>query len=165
MSAVLESPRVNFRPMAADDLDEVMAIERAAYRFPWGRGIFEDCLRVGYIAWVMHREETLTGYGVMSVAAGESHVLNLCVRPECQGRGYGGMLLEHLLRMAARFRAEVVLLEVRPSNRAAVRLYLSKGFSEVGVRRKYYPGDKGREDALILARDLLVDQEASRSGQ
>lgn len=151
--------------MLTDDLDAVMGIECQAYTHPWTRGIFEDCLRVGYVAWVMHEEEEeLAGYGVMSVAAGESHVLNLAVRPGLQGRGYGRQMLGHLIRLATKYRAETLLLEVRPSNVPAVRLYQGCGFSEVGVRRNYYPGDRGREDALILALDLTT-QEAARSDQ
>lgn len=151
MSAVLRVSNAGLRPMLESDLTAVMEIERRAYDFPWTLGIFRDCLRVGYCCWVYEREAVLEGYGVMSVAAGESHILNLCVRPESQRRGIGRRMLRHLMGLARRHRVDMVLLEVRPSNAGAVHLYESLGFNEVGVRRNYYPADNGREDALILA--------------
>jgi ribosomal-protein-alanine N-acetyltransferase len=140
--------------MRETDLDEILAVEQAAYPFPWTRGIFEDCLRVGYSCWVLEQDREIVGYGVMTVAAGESHILNVCVRPERQRAGHGLRLLEHLVALSRRHHADTALLEVRPSNRAALALYRKAGFNEVGVRRGYYPGTNGREDALILARYL-----------
>ncbi|HKJ09588.1 MAG TPA: ribosomal protein S18-alanine N-acetyltransferase [Gammaproteobacteria bacterium] len=151
MSAVLKAPDARLRPMVENDLMAIMDIERRAYEFPWTLGIFRDCLRVGYCCWVYERGAVIEGYGVMSVAAGESHILNLCVRPESQGKGVGRRILAHLMELARRHEAQMCLLEVRPSNAAAVHLYESMGFNEVGVRRNYYPSDSGREDALILA--------------
>ena len=55
-----------------------------------------------------------------------------------------------LLKLARQQGAESALLEVRPSNRPAIDLYLSLGFSEAGLRRDYYPAERGREDALVL---------------
>ncbi len=140
--------------MSEEHLSEVILIEQEAYPFPWTRQIFLDCLRVGYSCWVLEQDSVLVGYGVMSVAVGESHILNLCVRPGFQSQGLGRYLLEHLLALAQRHHADTALLEVRPSNRPALQLYRKTGFNEVGVRRGYYPGPKGREDALILALDL-----------
>jgi ribosomal-protein-alanine N-acetyltransferase len=142
--------------MGERDLEGVLEVERGAYPFPWTRGIFEDCLRVGYSCWVTAQASTIVGYGVMSVAVGESHILNLCVRPELQRQGHGRRLLVHLLELSRRHNAEMAFLEVRPSNRAALALYRHVGFSEVGVRRGYYPAARGREDALILGLDLRV---------
>ena len=143
--------------MREADLDEVLAIERAAYPFPWTRGILEDCLRVGYGCWVLEQGRVVIGYGVISVAVGESHILNLCVRPEYQRQGHGRRLLDHLLALSRRHHADTALLEVRPSNRPALALYRQAGFNEVGMRRGYYPGTNGREDALILALALRLD--------
>jgi ribosomal-protein-alanine N-acetyltransferase len=140
--------------MSELDLDEVVGIEQVAYPFPWTRGIFEDCLRVGYACWVLEQAGAIVAYGVLSVAVGEAHILNLCVRPERQRQGHGRSLLRHLLGLARRHHADTALLEVRPSNRAALALYQRLGFNEVGMRRGYYPGERGREDALILAIDL-----------
>ena len=154
MSAILKQPALHFRPMLAADLEEIMAIERRSYPYPWTRLIFNDCLRAGYCCWVCERQGVIEGYGVTSVAAGESHLLNLCVRPESLQQGIGRKLLLRLISLARRQNAEMMFLEVRPTNRAARELYESMGFNELGSRREYYPADHGREDALILARVL-----------
>jgi len=155
MSAVLKPPVRDLRPMRSVDLGAVVAIERAAYPFPWSNGIFRDCLRVGYCCWVVEHEGAVIGYGIMQVVARESHILNLCVHPAYQRQGCGRVLLARLLELARDHRADTVLLEVRPTNEAAIALYTRMGFNEVGVRRAYYPGHKGKEDALILARNLV----------
>ncbi len=156
MSALIKQAGISFRPMAEPDLATIMQIERAAYEYPWTEGIFRDCLRVGYCCWLMEREELIEGYGIMSVAAGEAHVLNLCVRRESQRQGLGRKLLQYLLQLAHCHKADSVLLEVRPSNHPALALYRSEGFNEVGFRRAYYPAHRGREDALILALALAL---------
>jgi ribosomal-protein-alanine N-acetyltransferase len=154
MSAILKQPALHFRPMLAADLEDIRAIERRSYSYPWTRLIFNDCLRAGYCCWVCERQGVIEGYGVTSVAAGESHLLNLCVRPESLQQGIGRKLLLHLISLARRHNAEMMFLEVRPTNLAARALYESMGFNELGSRREYYPADHGREDALILARVL-----------
>ncbi|HFD81329.1 MAG TPA: ribosomal-protein-alanine N-acetyltransferase [Gammaproteobacteria bacterium] len=140
--------------MSVDDLDAVMEIERRAYEYPWTPGIFRDCLRVGYCCWCCEGGEGIQGYGVMSVAAGESHILNLTVDPGLQRRGIGSRLMRHFMQLARRHGADTVMLEVRPSNRAAIALYQKLGFNEMGVRRNYYPAAEGREDALLLGKNL-----------
>lgn len=142
------------RPMTESDLAEVLVIENRVYEYPWSEGIFRGCLRAGNCCWIIRETEQLIAYGVMSVAAGESHLLNLCVHPEHTRRGYGGALVGHLQKLAVRHRAEVMFLEVRPSNIGALNLYRNIGFSEVGLRRGYYPAQRGREDAMVMARDL-----------
>jgi len=151
MSAVLKDEPLGIRPMRDRDLATVLEIEREAYAFPWSEGIFRDCLRAGYCCWVVERNEDVRAYGIMQVSVGESHILNLCVRASNRGQGLGRALLSHLLEVAKEHRADTALLEVRPTNRAALSLYAAMGFNEVGVRRGYYPGRDGREDALILA--------------
>lgn len=143
------------RPMREADVDAVMAIERSAYPFPWTPGIFRDCLRAGYPAWVLQGDAGLIGYGVLSVAAGEAHLLNLCVAPGVQGRGHGRWLLRALLRVARDQGAERIFLEVRPSNPHAMALYQDEGFNEIGRRPRYYPDHGGREDAIVMAMELL----------
>jgi len=154
MSAILKDPLLHLRPMQEADVEAVAAVETEAYEFPWSPGIFLDCLRVGYCCWVCILRREVVAYGVMSVAVGESHILNLCVRPDMQGQGLGRKLLGYLLGVARGHHTDTVFLEVRPSNRVAIGLYSTLGFNQVGVRRAYYPARRGREDALILARSL-----------
>lgn len=154
MSAVLETSTEQVRLMNHDDLSVIMGIETRAYDFPWSEGIFRDCMRVGYSCWVYELDCVILGYGVVSLGVGECHVLNLCVAPDAQNQGIGRKLLQHLLDTALCYNIDTVLLEVRPSNPAAISLYTSEGFNEVGRRKDYYPARHGREDALILAKAL-----------
>ena len=149
------SPAPALRPMRESDLDAILAIEQRAYPFPWTRGIFRDCLAAQYPAWVMHEHGLLIGYGVISVAADEAHILNVCVTPERQGRGYGRHLLRALVKLAGDHGAARIFLEVRPSNPTAIALYHDEGFNEIGQRPNYYPAEKGREDAIVMAMELL----------
>jgi len=146
---------LSFRPMTEDDVEAVLKIEYCAYSHPWTRGIFLDCVRSGYECWLLFKGAQQVGHGVLSAAAGESHVLNLTVKPESQGLGFGRALLEHLLLRARERQAEVAFLEVRQSNANAIRLYENYGFNEIGRRRGYYPAVAGREDALVMAYSLL----------
>jgi len=154
MSAVLNEPLMGFRPMVEEDLPYVLKIERAAYAFPWSGALFTDCLRVGYCCWVVEQAGTIAGYAVMSVNIGESHILNLCIDPECHGMGMGGMLLRFVLNVAQKHKAETAFLEVRLSNEIAKQLYQRFGFVEVGMRRNYYPARFGREDAVVMAVEI-----------
>lgn len=156
MSAAAE-PRVRARPMRQDDVPAVMAIELAAYPFPWTAGIFRDCLKSGYHGLVLERGQQLIGYAMLSVAVDEGHLLNLCIDPAQQGCGHGRHLLGEVIALARRFGVETLFLEVRPSNPHAIALYRSVGFCEVGVRRGYYPAARGREDALVMALTLLPE--------
>lgn len=155
MSAVLKPDTLAIRPMLDEDIDAVHAVEQRAYEFPWSAGIFSDCLRVGYCCWVLQSGAALAGYGIMSVAAEESHILNVCVAPEARRRGFARGLMRHLLATATRHGARIAYLEVRPSNAAAIKLYSDLGFRHVGTRRGYYPATHGREDALVLSTPLL----------
>ena len=154
MSAVVSLSEPDYRPMQEADVRAVLDIERRAYKYHWTEGIFRDCLRVGYGCWVMELNGAIAGYGVLSLVVGEAHLLNICVAPEWQGKGYGARLLDHFMDLARERRASQMLLEVRPSNTAALELYRKRGFNEVGLRKAYYPSENGREDALILAIDL-----------
>jgi ribosomal-protein-alanine N-acetyltransferase len=141
--------------MQAQDLPNVMAIEQAVYPFPWTLGIFQDCLRVGYCCWLVELEQTVVGYGVMSVVVDESHILNLCIHPDWQGKGLGRKLILRLLKIARQHGAETAFLEVRESNRAALALYEKLGFVQIGRRRNYYPAPAdSREDALVMSLEL-----------
>lgn len=141
--------------MRASDLDEVMRVERSAYEHCWTIGIFRSCLLAGHGCWVMQLGTRIIGYGVLSSGAGEAHILNICVAPAHQGQGHGRYLMGRLIELARWNYAERIFLEVRPSNPVAIHLYESMGFNEIGRRPRYYPAHKGREDAIVMALELL----------
>jgi len=153
MSAVLR-PATRFEPMTEADLRAVLEIEDAIYAFPWTPGNFRDSLRAGYSCWAYRDGEELIGYAVLILAAGEAHLLNLSVAARAQSRGHGRSLLSNVVGVVREHGAKVLFLEVRPSNQAGQRLYAGYGFRQVGVRRGYYPAQRGREDALVLALNL-----------
>jgi ribosomal-protein-alanine N-acetyltransferase len=155
MVAILQEPRLELRAMHVDDLDDVTAIETTAYEFPWTHGIFRDCLRAGYECWILRRLEEIVGYSVVSVGAGEAHLLNACIAPVHHGRGYGRHLVRRMIEVARWHRVQRIFLEVRPSNEVAVVLYQSLGFNEIATRPNYYPARHGREDAIVMAMELL----------
>ena len=143
------------RRMQLADLPDVLRNERLGYTYPWTEGIFRDCLRNGQECWLLMSSNLNVGHGILSIAAGESHLLNVCVHPDFQGHGFGRILVEHVLERARAGKASTIFLEVRPSNVAACELYDKLGFNEVGIRENYYPSKVGREDALVLAKELF----------
>lgn len=143
-------PAIDIRAMHREDLPAVAALEAHSYEFPWSPGIFGDCLTAGYPCWVLSSHGVVAGYGILSVAAGEAHVLNVCIGAEWRGQGLGRYLFRRLLTIARWNGAERMFLEVRPSNPVAKKLYDSIGFHEVGRRPRYYPARDGREDAIVM---------------
>ena len=139
------------RTMVHDDLSHVSDIERRSYDFPWSHGVFRDCLLTGYTCIVLERGDAVAGYGILSIAAGEAHVLNICVDPDYRRLGYGDLLLDELLTRARAASVKEVFLEVRPSNGNALSLYRKKGFRQIAQRRAYYQSRSGREDAAVLS--------------
>jgi len=142
------------RDMGPEDVAAVARLESLSYTFPWSEGIFRDCLRAGYYCCLAELDGEVIGYGIMSVGAGEAHVLNLCVAERHRCKGLGASLLEHLMEFAAASGAEDIFLEVRPSNTPALHLYRTHGFTQIGIRRGYYQAVNGREDAVVLRRQL-----------
>lgn len=153
MSAVLEN-QTRVRTMGHEDISEVLGIEQAAYDFPWSANVFAECLRAGYVCRVCFNDTTMVGYGIMSMGAGECHIMNLCVNPLRHGNGYGSLLMSDLLAIAGHSKTHMAFLEVRISNRRAHALYQQLGFNEIGIRKNYYPARRGREDAYVLAKTL-----------
>lgn len=155
MSAVLKQSKINFRPMSEADIERVGFIEKDAYEFPWTLDLFQDCVKIGYCCSVLEQDGKVLGYGVMYAAAQEAHILNICITPDLHNNGLGQVLLDHLLDLATAQSASVIFLEVRPSNQPALKIYRRAGFSIVGQRRDYYPTKFGREDALVLVKQLI----------
>jgi len=144
--------------MLMEDLDRVLQIESEAYPVPWSRLVFEDCVKGSNECWVATIAGEICGYAIVSNILDEVHLLNLCIDPRNNRRGYGRTLLRKLIARSVSRGASVFFLEVRVSNRAAISLYFSEGFNEVGIRKGYYPSRSGaREDAIVMTLDLSID--------
>lgn len=157
MSAVPKPQAPRLVPMLLADIDRIMPIEREIYDFPWTPGNFSDSIRADYQCWLYQEGDSIAGYAIVLVGAGEAHLLNLSVARTAQGRGVGYRLLFDVMAAALAHGAERMLLEVRPSNTPGRALYAKAGFTQVGLRKAYYPAKGGREDALVLARRLAGD--------
>ena len=153
MSAVPEQI-FSFRPMNKSDVAAIMPLERALYIFPWTPGNFTDSMNAGYSCWVYEFGSIMVGYAVLMLGAGEAHVLNIAIAKDWQRQGLGRRLLQYLIKVAREYRAEMMFLEVRPSNIGALRLYEDVGFNEMATRRGYYPAHDGREDAILMGLSL-----------
>ena len=147
------------RAMLNTDIDRVYAIELVAHRAPWSRDILSDCVFVGYDCRVIEIEDEgafeLASYIICRYNETICHVLNLCVAPALQGKGYGNVLLQNVIDFPAQPTTESLLLEVRPTNTPALRLYHKMGFQQVGVKRGYYRDESSIEDAVVLQKQLI----------
>lgn len=148
MNAITQEQLI-FKTMKHSDVEELMEIEQRAYVIPWSAGIVRDCIQMGYECQVARVQGEIVAYAFASIGAGEAHLLNITVKPELQGQGLGRRMLLQMLDLIQAQHVDTVYLEVRPSNKAARKLYRSIGFNQIGVRKGYYPDPKGREDAYV----------------
>ena len=139
-------------PMQQGDIEQVLAIESIVYPHPWTRGNFLDSLASGYEAWVARETNfRLVGYFLAMQVVDEMHLLNISIRADLQGRGFGRMLLDRVAALARANGMTSILLEVRPSNLRALSVYERYGFVRIGLRRGYYPAASNmREDAIVM---------------
>lgn len=142
------------RPMTQDDVDAVLAIEQAVQAYPWTRGNFSDALGSGYLCRVDEADGDIRGYAILMPAVDEAELLTIGVASTQQRKGLGRAMLLEMLDVARVKEMRRVFLEVRKSNVAAIALYRSAGFGEIGVRRGYYQNADGSDDAIVMACDL-----------
>jgi len=157
MSAVLQNSceaQLTYLPLTEDDLPQVVEIEQSVYVFPWTFGNFRDSLYSGYNCTGVWCGQHLLGYTIIMPALEEAHLLNIAVDSAWQGQGIGSRVLTDLIERAKTTNCEVIYLEVRPSNIAALRLYERFNFKQLGLRRDYYPAVTGREDAFFLGLNI-----------
>jgi [ribosomal protein S18]-alanine N-acetyltransferase len=138
------------RDMTWADVDAVLRIEQQVHSHPWTRGNFNDALATGNICKVYEAANGIVGYAVLMPALDEVHLLDISIASAHQRTGLGEKLLNDMLLLARELKFERAILEVRRSNLAANALYSKTGFSEIGVRRGYYPADNAREDAIVM---------------
>lgn len=146
------------RKMTFEDAAIVAVIDNIVSEDPWSAKLFHDCVLVGYHCFVLENNEdnTIMGFCLLNNSLDEAHVLNVAVRPDCQGRGYGLKLMNHLIATAKNINAKKIYLEVRVSNKIAQNMYKKLNFHKIGERKDYYPvkSTGKREDAIILSLDI-----------
>lgn len=159
MSAQWKETPPALLPMTTAQIEAVMAIEVAAYAFPWTRGNFIDSLAAGYPARVLQGARgELLGYFVAMGGVDEMHLLNITVAPALQGRGHARTLIDALVALCRERAARELWLEVRASNAHARAMYVHLGFMQVGLRKGYYPAPFARrEDAIVMSLKLGAD--------
>ena len=141
---------LSFRPMATADIESVAALSKRADPFGWTVANFQSALAAGYDCVVALAAGKIAGYRIVMQVFDETELLEIAVDPEFQGRGFGRALLMNAMTDARKRAGRLMRLEVRIGNTRALRLYESAGFKRVGVRRGYYPAEKGREDAVLM---------------
>lgn len=149
---------MQLRRILLEDLPRVMQVEQASYTHPWSEGVMRGCMRMGYDMWLGEVDQIIRSHAVIQMMVDEAHLLNLCVHPALHRRGYGEQMLKHVIERSEALGAHRIILEVRQSNKAAIKLYYASGFERIGVRKGYYPGEEGREDAWVLALEIGVGE-------
>ena len=146
------------RGMLHADLESVLQIEQQIHAYPWTRGNFSDALDSNYVCRVYEENEEMAGYAVLMAVripgVDEAHLLTIGIATAYQRQGLGRRLLEEMLEIARGLNMRRVILEVRPSNVAALQLYRRAGFTELATRRGYYPSGVEREDAIVMEYSL-----------
>jgi len=152
LTAAQPALRLYFYKMRPADLDDVLAIENDLYPFPWTRGNFLDSINSGYETWILRDSRgVLNGYFLLMLSVDDAHLLNITVNRSLQGRGIGLLLLDKAKAIAQEKKLAAMLLEVRPSNQRAEKIYQRYGFAQIGLRKGYYPAPNNqREDAIVM---------------
>ena len=163
---------LSFMPMQAADLDEVLKIESVSHIHPWTKGNFSDSLAAGHWAYCIRPQvdqmvkgsyldpAVLWAYCILFPAVDELHLLNITVSPHLRKLGLGQRMMAAIEGVAAQQKMPRIILEVRPSNTAAITLYQKLGYEQIGVRKNYYPANPetgSREDALVMAKSIKLE--------
>lgn len=166
------SAELSFLPMQIADLDAVLEIESVSHLHPWTRGNFSDSLVAGHWAYCIRPQidqvikgsyldpAILWAYCILFPAVDELHLLNITVSPKLRKLGLGSRMMAAIEGVAAQQNIPRIILEVRPSNIAAVTLYQKLGYEQIGIRKNYYPADPQlgiREDALVMAKSIKLE--------
>ena len=141
--------------MQITDLEQVVAIEQLSSQSPWSLKQFDQSLDD---AKVLVTNDQIIGFVVVASILDEAEIYNLAVHPDHQGLGLGSLLLDNALAELPQD-TNLLHLEVRASNFPAIRLYLQRGFVQVGERRDYYKTEHGREDALLMSKQVGTDKD------
>ena len=142
---------VSFHKVSVNDVDSLMPIENACHSHPWSKKIFTSCIGGRYFGEYAKTDESILGFFIGEYVAGEATLMDICVHPDYQGKGFGRILLGQFINQAKLIGAEKIFLEVRSKNISAQMLYINHGFIETGRRTGYYPSEIGYEDAIVMS--------------
>ena len=163
---------LSFLPMQVADLDVVLEIEAVSHLHPWTKGNFSDSLAAGHWAYCIRPQldqaikgsyldpAVLWAYCVLFPAVDELHLLNITVAPKLRQLGLASRMMSAIEGVAAQQNMPRIILEVRPSNVAAIALYQKLEYEQIGIRKNYYPADPqlgSREDALVMAKSIKLE--------
>ncbi len=163
---------LSFLPMQIADLDQVLKIETISHLHPWTQGNFSDSLAAGHWAYCIRPQvdqvvkgsyldpTVLWAYCILFPAVDELHLLNITVAPDLRKLGLGQRIMMAIEGVAAQQNMPRIILEVRPSNTAAIALYQKLAYEQIGVRKNYYPASSetgSREDALVMAKSIKLE--------
>lgn len=163
---------LSFLPMQIADLDEVLGIEAVSHLHPWTRGNFIDSLAAGHWAYCIRPQveqaikgsyldpSVLWAYCILFPAVDELHLLNITVSPKLRKLGLGSRIMTSIESVSAQQNIPRIILEVRPSNTAAIGLYHKLAYEQIGIRKNYYPASPesgGREDAVVMAKSIKLE--------
>lgn len=145
-----------------NDLQSLADIALQAMPFPWTLRVFQDCLKINYVGWVLEHERKIVGFSIILVHPDQVEIINIAILPKLQKKGGGRQLLNEIISYCRACEINKIQLEVRKSNRSAITFYRKSGFREEGVRKNYYPLAQGREDALLFSLRLTYSAPCKR---
>lgn len=143
---------LNYSPISAKNVNSLMPIETACHSHPWSEKTFSSCIGGRYFGEYAQSNQQTIGFYIGELVIDEATLMDICVAPEEQGKGFGKSLMQQFLQQAKQKGALKVWLEVRAKNITAQMLYMNHGFIETGRRTGYYPSAKGfgYEDAIVM---------------
>ena len=149
---------ITFKSVTTLDLDALMKIENACHSHPWTITTMQSCLAGRYFNLAAYKDTQMVGFYIGEKAGPDFTLMDICVVPNSQGQGIAKQLLAEFIAYGEQHNAENLFLEVRETNTRAIGLYEQAGFSEMAVRKNYYPSDdaakNGFEDAILMGLTL-----------
>ncbi len=140
------------------DIPEIAALEKECFSDAWSEKSIADLVASESVVCLVAKDNNeLCGYIIVRIIAPEGELYRIAVKEDKRGRGVGYRLIKNALDYLEPEGLETLFLEVRGQNTAALALYSSLGFCEIGKRRNYYKDPT--DDAVIMLyqkrRDLV----------
>lgn len=145
-----------FTPVSQNSVEVLMPIELACHKHPWSEKTFRSCIDGRYFGEYLTIDNVNVGFYVGEHVAGEATLMDICVTPQHQSKGYGKALLLEFFTHCKQLACKTIFLEVRAKNISAQMLYINQGFTEISRRTGYYPSNTGfgYEDAIVMSKKL-----------